>query len=223
MSDNSDNIVFLFKCIVNFIHDLNELYGEDQKSLQLYNLLMEKTGIVHQEPIKKHIKIFYDFCKENEDAILEKNVENMKQWKIVYSDKVFIDLESIYNESDEENRQILWQHFITLLAILIPTSRAKEILSLQKKEKQQQGSETHEEDFLSNIIQKVSSSINVEDNNDPTKMMSNLMSSGIFSELVDDMNNGFNNGDLDLGKMMSSLQGVMGNLSNAIEGMNKNK
>ena len=33
---------------------------------------MEKTGIVHQEPIKKHIKIFYDFCKENEDAILEK-------------------------------------------------------------------------------------------------------------------------------------------------------
>lgn len=223
MSDNSDNIVFLFKCIVNFIHDLNELYGEDQKSLQLYNLLMEKTGIVHQEPIKKHIKIFYDFCKENEDAILEKNVENMKQWKIVYSDKVFIDLESIYNESDEENRQILWQHFITLLAILIPTSRAKEILSLQKKEKQQQGSETHEEDFLSNIIQKVSSSINVEDNNDPTKMMSNLMSSGIFSELVDDMNNGFNNGDLDLGKMMSSLQGVMGNLSSAIEGMNKNK
>ena len=96
-------------------------------------------------------------------------------------------------------------------------------MSLQKKEKQQQGSETHEEDFLSNIIQKVSSSINVEDNNDPTKMMSNLMSSGIFSELVDDMNNGFNNGDLDLGKMMSSLQGVMGNLSNAIEGMNKNK
>jgi phage-related tail protein len=223
MSDNSDNIVFLFKCIVNFIHDLNELYGEEQKSLQLYNLLMEKTGIVHQEPIKKHIKIFYDFCKENEDAILEKNSKEIKQWKIIYSDKVFIDLESIYNESDEENRQILWQHFITLLAVLIPTSRAKEILSLQKKEKQEQGTETHEEDFLSNIIQKVSSSINVEDNNDPTKMMSNLMSSGIFTELVDDMNNGFNNGDLDLGKMMSSLQGVMGNLSNAIEGMNKNK
>ena len=58
---DSENTVFLFKCIVNFIHDLNELYGEEQKSLQLYNLLMEKTGIVHQEPIKKHIKIFYDF------------------------------------------------------------------------------------------------------------------------------------------------------------------
>ena len=200
---------------------INELYGEDQKSLQFYNLLMEKTGIVHQEPIKKHIKIFYEFCKENEDAILEKNASEMKQWKIVYSDKVFIDLESIFNESDEENREILWQHFITLLAVLIPTSRAKELLSIQKKQKQEQGSETNEEDFLSSIIQKVSSSINVEDNNDPTKMMSNLMSSGIFSELVDDMNNGFSNGDLDLGKMMSSLQGVMGNLSNVIEDMNK--
>ena len=126
-----------------------------------------------------------------------------------------------FNESDEENREILWQHFITLLAVLIPTSRAKELLSIQKKQKQEQGSETNEEDFLSSIIQKVSSSINVEDNNDPTKMMSNLMSSGIFSELVDDMNNGFSNGDLDLGKMMSSLQGVMGNLSNVIEDMNK--
>lgn len=218
---DSDNIVFLFKCIVNFIHDLNELYGEEQKSLQLYNLLMEKTGIVHQEPIKKHIKLFYDFSKENEEAILSKSPADMKIWKIEYSDKVYIDLKEIYDSSDAENREILWEHFMTLLAVLIPTSKAKEILMLQKKEKKSSGGEAREEDFLSNIIQKVSSSINVEDSSDPAKMMSGLMSSGVFGELVEDMNTGISNGDLDIGKMMMSLQGVMGNLSNVIQDMNK--
>ncbi len=218
---DSENTVFLFKCIVNFIHDLNELYGEEQKSLQLYNLLMEKTGIVHQEPIKKHIKIFYDFCKENEDAIISRDATRISQWKIEYSDKVFIDLKPIYESTDSDNRSILWEHFITLLAVLIPTSKAKEILADQKREKQKNGKPAHEEDFLTNIIQKVSSSINVEDSNDPGKMMSGLMSSGVFNELVEDMNSGISNGDLDIGKMMSSLQGVMGNLSNVIDTMNQ--
>lgn len=217
----SDNTVFLFKCIVNFIHDLNELYGEEQKSLQYYNLLMEKTGIVHQEPIKKHIKIFYDFCRENEDAILEKDCTKITKWKIEYSEKVFIDLKTIYESTDDENREILWKHFLTLLAVLNPTSRAKEIIAAQKESKIKEGKLANEEDFLTNIIQKVSGSINVTESDDPAKMMTGLMSSGIFTELVDDMNNGISNGDLDIGKMMSSLQGVMGNLSNVIQDMNK--
>jgi phage-related tail protein len=217
----SDNTVFLFKCIVNFIHDLNELYGEEQKSLQYYNLLMEKTGIVHQEPIKKHIKIFYDFCRENEDAILEKDSTKITKWKIEYSEKVFIDLKTIYESTDDENREILWKHFLTLLAVLNPTSRAKEIIAAQKESKIKEGKLANEEDFLTNIIQKVSGSINVTESDDPAKMMTGLMSSGIFTELVDDMNNGISNGDLDIGKMMSSLQGVMGNLSNVIQDMNK--
>ncbi len=86
-----DDTVFIFKCIVNFIHDLSEIYGSEQKSLQLYDVLMDKTGIVHQEPIKKHIQIFHEFLQTNEDAILEKDVSKFEKWDIVYSEKVYID------------------------------------------------------------------------------------------------------------------------------------
>ena len=90
LETKTDDNVFLFKCIVDFIHSLNELYGEKQHSLQLYDLLMDKTGIVHEEPIRRHIHLFYTFVRENEKAILETNIEYMKLWKIEYSDKVFI-------------------------------------------------------------------------------------------------------------------------------------
>ena len=64
-----DQIV-LFKCIVDFVHALREMFGEKQHSLELYDLLLDKTGLIHQEPIKKHIQIFHHFVLQNENAIL---------------------------------------------------------------------------------------------------------------------------------------------------------
>ena len=129
-----DRIVYLFRYIVNFINDLNETFGETETSLQLYNLLLEKTGIINEEPIKKHIQIFHTFLEKNEDAILENDIEKMVQWEIRYSEKVFIDLKQIFDAT--EDKEVLWQHLLTLLAVLIPTSKAKQILQEEKKKKQ---------------------------------------------------------------------------------------
>lgn len=218
---NTDNYVFLFKCIVSFIHDLNEMYGETQKSLQLYDLLMEKTGIVHQEPIKKHINVFTNFVVENEESILEKNAELLKLEKIEYNDKVFINMKEIFNIADGDSKAAIWEHLMTLSAVLNPTSKAKQILMEQKAEKTEKGESSSSEDFLTNIIKKVSDNITPDTASDPSSMMSNLMSSGLFGELIEDMNNGISNGDIDLGQMMNSLQGVMSNLSGVLEEVNK--
>lgn len=216
LETKTDDNVFLFKCIVDFIHSLNELYGEKQHSLQLYDLLMDKTGIVHEEPIRRHIHLFYTFVRENEKAILETNIEYMKLWKIEYSDKVFIDLKPIFQDVNEENIHCIWNHLLTLLAILIPTSKAKQILK-EMKEKKQKG---NEEDFLSNIMDKVGKHIDPTKTSNPAEMMSGIMSSGLFTELMNDMNEGMSSGDLDINKMMGSLQGMIGNLSNMIEKSN---
>ena len=79
--DSSDQIV-LFKCIVDFVHALRELYGEQQHSLELYALLLEKTGIIHQDPIKKHITLFYQFVFDNQEAILENSETLFNSWTI---------------------------------------------------------------------------------------------------------------------------------------------
>ena len=72
-SSEAESRVLVFKYICNFIKDLTESFGERQKSLFLYSHLVEKTGIMHEEPIKKHVSLFYQFVKANEDAIMEKD------------------------------------------------------------------------------------------------------------------------------------------------------
>lgn len=209
-SESNDQIV-LFKCIVDFIHALKEMFGEKQHSLELYDLLMEKTGIIHQEPIKKHIHLFYQFVSDNQDSILERNKETLKTTTIQYSEKVFIDIDAIFKESTIEDEEMIWKHLLTLLAILIPTSNAKQILqSISTKKKPES---INEENFLTNIMKKVGNHIDPSKASDPAAMMSDIMESGVFTELVKDMNDNVNNGSLDIQKMMGNLQGMLGNLS----------
>lgn len=212
----TEDVIVLFKCIVDFIHCLREMFGKQQHSLELYDLLMEKTGIVHQEPIKKHIQLFRNFVLENEGAILENSEEKMTQWRIEYSEKVFIDLKEIFSLCVEEDKGTIWQHLLTLLAVLVPTSNAKNVLREKNSNKNKEG------DFLSNLIHKVEKHVDPNMATDPAQMMSGILSSGLFSELMEDMNKGMADGDLDLNKMMGSLQGMIGSMSTMFEGMNQN-
>jgi len=215
LPSTSDSNVLIFKCICNFIKDLNESFGKYQKSLLLYAHLIEKTGIIHEEPIKKHMMCFHDFVKANEEAILAKDWALMNAFTIHYSDKVFIDIRDVYQRADAEEKKILWMHLITLLAVLHPSSQAKKVLQEEKSRKEKVGEEANEEQFLSKLIDKVSVHMNPKTST-PTEMMSNLMTSGVFNELVDNMNQGFSNGDLDIGKMIGSLQSMIGNLNTMV-------
>lgn len=208
----NDTTLLIFKAITNFIHDLNEIYGTQQKSLYLYDCLIERTGIIHEEPIKKHISVFRDFIIDNEDAILQKNVDLMKTWTIQYSDKVFIDMKDIFTWSSESNDQnTLWQHLLTLSALLNPSGQAKEILKQEKTKKGTGG----EADFLSGLIDKVSK--HVDPTSNPMESMTSLMSSGVFSELMENMNTGLSDGTIDMQGMIGSLQNMIGNLSTMID------
>lgn len=205
-----DSVLLIFKAITSFINDLNEIYGEQQKSLKLYSLLIEKTGIIHEEPIKKHLSVFRTFVLENEEAILKRDKTLLKEPKIQYSEKVFIDMEDIF-EIGKENMSCIWQHLLTISALLNPTSQAKEIL----KKEHSEGAKT-EEDFLSGLIDKVGKHIDPTSTN-PMDSMNSLMSSGVFTELMGSMDSQMNNGNLDLNKMIGSLQKMIGSLSTMVE------
>lgn len=213
---NGESTVLIFKCICNFIRDLNESFGTQQKSLLLYAHLVEKTGILNEEPIKKHIHCFHEFVKANEKGILDKNFDAFTTFEIHYSDKVFIDLEEIFERADADEKNTIWKHLVTLLAILDPSSHAKKILQEEKEKKTKRGDSTNEESFLTDIIDKVGKNIDPTVSN-PTEMMGSIMNSGVFTELVETMNTGLHSGDLDLTKMIGSLQSMMGNLSQIVQ------
>jgi hypothetical protein len=54
----TDASLITFKAIANFSNCLDEVFGEEQRSLKLYAHLINKTTIAHEKPILKHMKLF---------------------------------------------------------------------------------------------------------------------------------------------------------------------
>jgi len=197
-----------FKSISDFVKQLSEIFtNKNYHSLKLYVHLLNKTTLSHGKAIKKHIGLFRNFCISNRDAITNKNIKILTQNKIEYSSRVYIDFYEIFKDSDSETISVIWSHILTISALLDPAGKAKEILKNNKDSK--------EANFLSDIINKVES--NVTPGANPLEAMSSMMSSGIFNDLLSGMNSGIQTGDLDLGKLMSTVQTMCSSLSNNTE------
>ena len=183
----------VFNQITNFIKDLNDCFGDSYKSLQLYNRLVEKTTISHKEAIEKHISLFRDWCKTNENCIINKNTQ-LEQGIIKYSEKCFIDFQNILKEADTQQKDSIWNHILLICAYINPNIKAKEIL---KKDV------SNEKDFLKDMIDKVEQNVGDTDNLDnPMQAVASMMSSGVFNELVGSMTTGLQSGELNLNKLM---------------------
>lgn len=208
MADNTS--ILIFKAITSFISDLDSEFGKRHKSIALYNRLLEKTGIVHIGPIHKHIECFKKFFDLNKNAVTEQNPALFENSKIVYSEKVYVDVTTVLRQTSEDNKKIIWQHLLTIWGLIDPSSEARRLLNEAKKN----GTATNEDDFLSNIIEKVETAVSSDkiDKNNPLSAITTLMQSGIMSDLVTGMQKGLSDGSLDVGKLMGSVQTMMGKM-----------
>jgi hypothetical protein len=206
----TDASLITFKAIANFTNCLDEVFGEEQRSLKLYAHLINKTTIAHEKPILKHIEAFRTFCKDNRDSIEEKNHETFSNDKIIYSDRVFINVKDILTVADKDSKNIIWKHILTISALVDPAGKARQVL----KETSQKNNSGTESDFLENIISKVEE--NVDPNANPMEAVTSIMQSGVFQELVGGMGNGLQDGSLDLGKLMGTVQNMVTNLNDKV-------
>ena len=85
-----------------------------------------------------------------------------------------------------------------------PSGEARQIL----KQVKSQGNEV---DFLSDMIGKIEK--NVDSNANPMEAISSMMSSGIFNDLIGGMGSGIEDGSLDLGKLMGTVQKMVSKMS----------
>lgn len=198
---SSDKSLIVFKAIVTFVNDLNDLYSKDQHSLRLYCHLLNKTTLAHEKAIQKSVDAFTTFCVANRQAILNKNKSKFTENTITYSDNCFINVKKILRNADEDSANTIWKHLLLLSALLDPEARAKEIL---KKDASNEGN------FLNKILDKVEKEVDGTTN--PMEAISSVLQSGVFNEVIQDMNEGFKSGDLDLGKMMGTMQNIIGSM-----------
>lgn len=134
MSSEPTDAVVIFKSICNFVKDLNFAFGDKLPSIQLYAHLLERTGLFHEEVLKRHIKVFEDFVTENEEAILQRSMGLLQGKHIIrYSEKVFIDLNAVTLLSEGDDVDTVWTHLLTIFAFLHPEKPAKEQLRRQKQ------------------------------------------------------------------------------------------
>ena len=205
-----NNSVLVFKAITTFINDLHIEYGNRHKSISLYHRLLEKTGIIHTNPVLKHIECFKTFFEKNKDGMESKDMSKFVESKIVYSERVYVDISSVLKHSDKETSVIIWKHLLTIWGLIDPLSQAKNTLKEMSVE-----SDNKESNFLNSIIEKVESSVDPEKMNgsNPMETVNNLMQSGVFNELISGMQSGLSDGSLDMNKLMGSVQGMMTKLS----------
>lgn len=217
-----NNTALAFNTICNFIRDLNASFGTKQKSLLLYGHLIEKTGLIHIDPVKKHISIFKEFVEENQEAIEKQEKALLKSPVISYSEKVAIDVGSIFKLSDREEEKVIWNHLLTISAVLNPLGNAKQILKTLSENQQHQRTSTSSsasnDNFLKNIMDKIGSEVQNCDteNMNPMQMVGNLLSSGALNDVFQSLSSSMNDGNLDLNSMMNSMQSMMSNLSTMV-------
>ena len=216
-----NNTALAFNTICNFIRDLSASFGNKQKSLLLYGHLIEKTGLIHIDPVKKHINIFKKYIEENQEAIENRDKSKFNSTSISYSDKVAIDLKGVFSMCDKEEEKVVWNHLLTISAVLNPLGNAKQILkdlTASSSGKKGGGSDFNEDNFLKNIMDKIGSEVENYDteNMNPMQMIGSMMSSGALNDIFQTISSGLNEGNLDLGSMMNSMQSLVGNLNTMV-------
>jgi hypothetical protein len=192
-----------FKSINEFVSDLSEAFGKNQRSLVLYKHLLGKTKITHNVVITKHINIFKDFVMANKEAIKQKKDSLLTQHLIKYSDNVFIDLNQILSVASEDEKKAIWSHLLVLMNTFEPTNETIDILKQTLKPTEK------ETNFISNLVQKIEK--NIDPNaSDPMSAIMGLMSSGVINDVVSSISTGLSDGTLDVGRMIGSVKDSMG-------------
>jgi hypothetical protein len=202
---NEETSLIGFKAICNFVNELETEYGKRHKPLRFYKRLVNHTQIAHDNAIKRHLSIFQTFCSVNRDAFSERDFKKFIEPTIKYSDRIFIDMNTIFTMADKETSDIIWKHLLIISAIVDPAGKAKELLRKAATEDKNVVAET---DFLQNIISKVEQSVKPDSN--PMEAISSIMQSGMLNDMMSDIGSK----KLDMGKLLGVVQGMVTSFSN---------
>jgi hypothetical protein len=212
MNITDEKSLIAFRAICNFVNDLAEEYGKRHKPLLLYKRLANHTQISHDKAIKKHNSIFTEFCTDNREALTTQDSSKLVNKRLSYSDRVFIDMEFIFRVSDAETAPVIWQHLLTISALLDPSGNAKNILRKQAEDGKSGGDEAK---FINDIISKVQT--HIKPDSSPMESITNILKSGVAQEVVGGIKGRLQSGKMDFGKMMGSIKDVISNFESTAD------
>jgi hypothetical protein len=205
-----DTLKFFSKAI-NFVNELNKVFSGKYPNIRLYYKLMKKTPIGNTKAIQKHVELISSYITKNEEAIKTKDIKKMQlSENIIFNDKIFLNLSDCLKEGDKETRNVIFTHLQLLMYISTPSDELKSIL-----QKSSQSSETKPEErkFIDGLVGKLEKQFGDKEFKDPLSAAMNMMQSGLFNDIIQDMNNGVQSGELNPQNLLGSVQGMLGELT----------
>ncbi len=204
-----DHLKFFSKAIL-FVNELNKVFSDKYPNIRLYYKLMKKTPVSNTKAIEKHVQLITEYLSTNTEAIKNKSIKQLQSKNIVFTDKIFLNLTECLTNSDKETRQIIFTHLQLLLYIYNPNDELKQIL---QKTSSSPSTKPDESKFIDDFIGKIESQFNEKEFKDPLSAAMNMMQSGLFSEIIQNMNDGVKSGTLNPQKLLGSVQGMLGDLT----------
>lgn len=198
----------VFKAIAHFISDLHTDFGPRMKTLRLYNRLLSKITSADVDSMVVHVKCFENFFTCN-GRILERL---LSEPIVHYSERIYINVKSILDWSNDEQTSIIWKHLFYIHALLNPQSRddVKQVIrQIENEDKNRENKSST--DLLKNMFGKIQQSI-PQGTDDPLVAVTSLLTSGAMSEIIGMVHKGMADGTLDPKKVIGNLPGLMDQL-----------
>lgn len=213
---SSDNQEKIFIKVLNFIHDLNDVFGQKYGNIKLYNKFLRETPMENQKAVSKQNTIFNNFVKNNFDAILSKDVSKLKDTKILFSEKVFINIKEIIEETDEDTKSHIFQHLQLIAYLFTNNPEMKQALSNSYKTTnvggmttQKASSDDEESKFITNYMSKIEQTFSEQEFSDPMTATFSLLKNGVFTDMIKTLQTDITAGKLDVNKLLGNVQGMM--------------
>ena len=175
--------------IEEFVAALKEEFPNDRPIVTYARLLERGRG--NQINTNRQVQLFRNFLMKNKDGISCSNPELFVYKKLVYADKIYIDLHSILTTQSEDVRNTVWQHLYALNLLFFPSQEAKNLYKQTLNISQQLGNST-ESLIIEKTFDKIQGIIPSDGNlsTDPGAVLGSLFASGAITDLMGDMQRG---------------------------------
>ncbi len=214
---NMDSLKFFSKALA-FISELNKAFSKKYPSIQLYYKLLKKTPIGNTKGIQKQNEYILSYLTENSDGIKEKDIRKLKDTIIQPHPSIFLEITKYLKEADGTTRNIIFSHLQLLSYISNPSEEWKTALQTQSTANDK--GKGKENAFLDGFISKIEKQFDGKEFQDPMTAAMSMMQSGLFSEIMQSMSDGVQNGDLDPKALLSTVQSSLTELTGSTMDIN---
>ena len=193
----------VYKCIVDFVSDLNTAFGVKSHPLELFNRFLE-TKVDNEEKKQIQIHIFKNFIEANTQAIKLKDYNLFTKTEIVYNKKCVIKLVELFKLANLQEQEIMWNHLLVISNLLNPDDEELNKMITKLNDGSKEG------EFLNDIFGKITSVVPQNmDTSNPMASIMNLLSSGGLGDIMNTMNNKLSSGELDLNKLIGTVSNLL--------------